>query len=107
MAGRDQAGTIPFECDHSATARLVLRWPPSSTTRAGFDAAWRDQEAWTEGKYAMWDVGKKLGPPSYGPGKPAHTFRRCPFGEVFDMHVPEEVSMHVPHITAAEAVQAQ
>ena len=24
MAGRDQARTIPFGCDHSATARLVL-----------------------------------------------------------------------------------
>jgi hypothetical protein len=43
-----------------------------------------------------------LEPPSYGPGKPAHRFRKCPCGEVFDMHGPEEVLVHVPHITAAK-----
>jgi hypothetical protein len=40
--------------------------------------------------------------PSYGPGKPAHRFRKCPCGEVFDMHGPAEVQVHVPHITAFE-----
>jgi hypothetical protein len=30
--------------------------------------------------------------------------RTCPCGEVFDMHGPKEVFLHVPHITAAEAV---
>jgi hypothetical protein len=34
VAGRDQTRTIPFGCDHSATPRLVLRWPPPSTMRA-------------------------------------------------------------------------
>jgi hypothetical protein len=29
----------------------------------------------------------------------------APCGEVFDMHGPEEVFLHVPHITAAEAVR--
>jgi hypothetical protein len=62
----------------------------SNRTEADFQA-WRDQRDWTERKYAMWDAGKRLEPPSYGPGKPAHTFRRCPCGEVFDMHGPEEV----------------
>jgi hypothetical protein len=31
VAGRDHARTIPFGCDHSATARLVLRWATPST----------------------------------------------------------------------------
>ena len=32
---------------------------------------------------------------------------RTASGSVFDMHGPEEVFVHVPHITAAEAGQAQ
>jgi hypothetical protein len=28
---------------------------------------------------------------------------KCPCGEVFDMHGPEEVLVHLPHITAAVA----
>jgi len=30
-----------------------------------------------------------------------------PANEIFDMHGPEEVFVHLPHITATEAVQAQ
>jgi hypothetical protein len=48
---------------------------------------------------ALWDAGRRLEPPSYGPGEPAHRFQKCPCGEVFDMHGPEAVLMHVPHIT--------
>jgi len=83
--------------------------------RAGFEAAWRvflsnrtevdfhawlDQRDWTERKYALGDAGKRLEPPSYGPGKPASRFMRCPYGEVFDMHGPAEVGVHVPHSEA-------
>jgi hypothetical protein len=32
----------------------------------------------------------------------AHRFRKCPCGEIFDMHGPEAVLVHVPHISAAE-----
>jgi len=92
----------------AARAAFEAAWREYLPRRSEADfQAWRDQEAWTERKYALWDAGKKLEPPSYGPGKPAHTFRKCPCGEIFDMHGPEEVLKHVPHITAAEAVQAR
>jgi hypothetical protein len=35
--------------------------------------------------------GRRLGPPNYGPDKPAHRYRKCRCGQVFDMHGPEEV----------------
>jgi hypothetical protein len=35
-------------------------------------------------------------------GETAHRFRKCPCGEIFDMHGPEAVLVHVPHISAAE-----
>ena len=73
----------------------------SNRTEADFQA-WRDQRDWTARKYALWDAGKRLEPPSYGPGKPAHRFRKCPCGEVFVMHGPEEVFLHLPHVTASE-----
>jgi hypothetical protein len=74
----------------------------SKQTEADFQA-WRDQRDWTERKYALWDAGKRLDPPSYGPGKPCSRFMKCPCGEVFDMRGPAEVMLHVPHISAAEA----
>ena len=74
----------------------------SNRTEADFQA-WRDQRDWTARKYALWDAGKRLEPPSYGPGKPCSRFMKCPCGEVFDMHGPEEVLVHLPHITAAGA----
>jgi hypothetical protein len=75
----------------------------SKRTEADFQE-WRDDRDWTARKYALWDAGRRLEPPSYGPGKPAHRFRKCPCGDVFDMHGPEEVFVHVLHITATEAV---
>jgi hypothetical protein len=86
--------------DFEAAWRVFL----SKRTEADFQA-WRDQRDWTERKYALWDAGKKLEPPSYGPSKPCSRFRKCPCGEVFDMHGPDEVLVHVPHITA-EAMPA-
>jgi hypothetical protein len=70
----------------------------ANRTEADFQT-WRDERDWTERKYALWDAGKHLEPPSHGPGKPCSRFRRCPCGEVFDMHGPDAVLMHVPHIT--------
>jgi hypothetical protein len=58
-------------------------------------------------EYALWDAGKRLEPPSYGPGTPCSRFMKCLCGEIFDMHGPEQVVVHVPHITAAQEVQAQ
>jgi hypothetical protein len=75
----------------------------SNRTEADFQA-WRDQRDWTERKYALWDAGKRLEPPSYGPGKPCSRFMKCPCGEVFDMHGREEVFLHLPHVTATETI---
>jgi hypothetical protein len=66
----------------------------------------RDQRDWTERKYALWDTGTKLEPPSYCPGKPASRFMKCPCSEIFDMRGPAKVVTHVPHITAVEAARA-
>jgi hypothetical protein len=78
----------------------------SKRTEADFQA-WRDQRDWTARKYALWDAGKQLEPPSYGPGKPYSRFMKCPCGEVFDMHCLEENLVHVPHITAMGHGQRQ
>jgi hypothetical protein len=39
----------------------------SKRTEADFQA-WRAQRDWTARKYALWDAGKRLEPPNYGPG---------------------------------------
>jgi hypothetical protein len=105
-------GSDPGECTSGtaasfdeARADFGRAWKVflSKRTEADFQA-WRYQRDWTERKYALWDAGKKLEPPSYGPGKPCSRFRRCPCDEIFDMHGPDEVLVHVPHITAAERV---
>jgi hypothetical protein len=70
----------------------------SNRTEADFQA-WRDEKDWTARKYALWDAGKRLEPPNHGPGKRCSRFMKCPCGEVFDMHGPEAVLVHVPHIT--------
>jgi hypothetical protein len=87
-----------------ARAAFELAWRVFLSKRAEADfQAWRNQRDWTARKYALWDAGKRLEPPSYGPGKPCSRFMKCPCGEVFDMHGPDEVLVHVPHITTAEA----
>ena len=107
-------GSHPGECSggtsasfEEARADFEAAWKVflSKRTEADFQA-WRDQRDWTDRKYALWDAGKKLEPPSYGPGKPASRFMKCPCGEVFDMGGPAEVVLHVPHISAAEASRA-
>jgi hypothetical protein len=99
--GEQQSGTsATFD---EARADFGTAWQVflSKRTEADFQA-WRDERDWTARKYALWDASKRLEPASYGPGKPAHRFRKCPCGEVFDMHSPEAVLVHVPHITAVE-----
>ena len=105
-------GSEPGEvsCDTAATfeearADFERAWQVflSNRTEADFQA-WRDQRDWTERKYALWDAGKRLEPPSYGPGKPCSRFMKCPCGEVFDMHGREEVFLHLPHVTATETI---
>jgi hypothetical protein len=102
-------GSRPSECSSGtaetfdqARAEFEEAWRVflSKRTEADFQA-WRDQHDWTERKYTLWDAGKKLEPPSNGPGIPASRFMKCRCGEIFDMHGPEEVVRHVPHISAA------
>jgi hypothetical protein len=104
--GEQQSGTA--ETFDQARSDFEAAWKVflANRTKADFQA-WRDQRDWTARKYALWDAGKRLEPPSYGPGKPCSRLRKCPCGEIFDMHGPEEVFVHLPHITATEAVQAQ
>jgi hypothetical protein len=98
--GRSPSASATFD---DARADFASAWQVFLSKRIEADFhAWRDQRDWTARKYALWDAGKRLEPPSYGPGKPAHRFRKCHCGEVFDMHGPDEVLVHVPHITAAE-----
>ena len=77
----------------------------SKRTEADFQA-WRDERDWTERKYALGDAGRRLEAPSHRPGKPAHRFRKCPCGEVFDMR-PDAVLMHVPHITETTSIRLE
>ena len=91
---------------HAGTIAIRTASVLSNGTEADFQA-WRDDRDWTARKYAMWDAGKRLEPPSYEPGKPGSRFMKCPCGEIFDMHGPEQVVVHVPHITAAPLVLAR
>jgi hypothetical protein len=102
-------GSHPGECScgtsasfEEARADFETAWTVflSKRTEADFQA-WRDQRDWTERKYALWDAGKRLEPPSYGSGKPCSRFMQCPCGEIFDKRGPEEVVRHVLHISAA------
>jgi hypothetical protein len=57
--------------------------------------AWRDQQAWTEQKYATWKRGERM------PSQKPISLLTCPCGQVFDSQRLEETVVHVPHITAA------
>ncbi len=67
----------------------------SHRTEADFQE-WRDQQAWTARKYAMWAAGEKL------PSQKPNSLMRCPCGETFDSHRLEHTMIHVPHISAME-----
>jgi len=96
--GEHRSNTIAtFE---EARADFERAWLVFLSDRTDTDfQAWRGERDWTERKYALWNAGKRLEPPSYGPGKSCSRFMKCPCGEVFDMRGPDAVLMHVPHIT--------
>jgi hypothetical protein len=79
----DQAKT-----DFEAAWRVFL----SKRTEADFQA-WRDQQEWTEQKYAMWKRGERL------PTQKPNSLMTCPCGQMFDSHRLEDTVIHVPHIT--------
>jgi hypothetical protein len=64
-------------------------------TEADFQE-WRDHRDMTARKYASWKAGERM--PSQRPS----SIMRCACGKAFDSHRPEEVLIHVPHITAAQ-----
>jgi hypothetical protein len=98
--GEDRHGTATTF--HLARDAFEQAWRDYLPKRTSQDfQAWRDHDAHTARKYALWDAGKKLEPPNYGPGRPASRFRKCPCGEVFDMQDLPAVQIHLPHITAA------
>jgi hypothetical protein len=76
--------------DFEAAWRTFL----ASRTEADFQK-WRHARDWHEKKYAMWAAGEKL------PSQKPSSLMRCPCGEVFDSHRPENTMLHVPHISAA------
>jgi hypothetical protein len=100
--GEHTSGSAPtFE---RARADFEEAWKVflSHRTEADFQA-WRDQQAWTTRKYALWDAGKRLPPNEWEPAKPCSAFMKCPCGEIFNSHQLEENLIHVPHISAVEA----
>jgi hypothetical protein len=53
-----------------ARAAFEAAWREFLPRRSECDfQAWRDQEAWTVPKYALWDAGKRLDSSNYKPGK--------------------------------------
>jgi hypothetical protein len=100
-------GSHPGECTGGAAATL-------DEARAAFEAAWRiflgkrteadfqewrDQQEWTERKYAMQTRGERM------PSQKPSPLMTCACGQVFDSHRPEETVVHVLHITGVTAVQ--
>src|SRR5882757_9186587 len=103
--GEHQSGTAATFDEARADFEDAWKVFLSNRTEADFQE-WRDQRDWTARKYALCDAGKKLEPPSYGPGKPCSRFMKCPCGQVFAMYEPAESVLHVPHISAALAAKA-
>jgi hypothetical protein len=92
--GDERYGTAAsFETVRSAFEAAWQEYLPKRS-EADFQA-WRDEEAWTERKYAMRARGERL------PSQMPSSLMRCPCGETFDSHKPECNLIHVPHITAA------
>jgi hypothetical protein len=75
--GEHQSDTAATFEDARADFESAWRVFLSNRTEADFKK-WRDERDWTDRKYALWDAGKRLEPPSHGPGKPCSRFRRCP-----------------------------
>jgi hypothetical protein len=97
--GECRSGTAKSLDEARAEFEAAWRIFLSNRTEADFQE-WRDQRDWTERKYALWDAGQRLEPPSHGPGKPCSRFMKCRCGEIFAMYVPAEAVLHVPHLSA-------
>jgi hypothetical protein len=79
-----------------ARAEFEAAWQLlSRRTEADFQA-WRDDQAGTEEKYAMWERGEKL------PTEIPSSMMRCACGARFDSHRLEKNLVHAPHIYAAQ-----
>jgi hypothetical protein len=98
--GQEEDGTAPsFErarSEFEAAWRFLL----PKLSEPDFQA-WRDQEAWTERKYAMWERGERTR------SQQPSSVMTCPCGETFDSHRLEHTVMHVPHISAFEMARAR
>jgi hypothetical protein len=103
--GEQRTGTAATFDDARAAFEAAWRAYLPLRTEADFKE-WRNDKDRTAHKYAMWDAGKRLEPPSYGPGMPSGRFMKCPCGAIFEMYAPAEALIHVPHITAAERNRA-
>jgi hypothetical protein len=93
--GECRSGTAASLAEARAGFEEAWKVLLAARTEADFQA-WRDQRDWTVRKYALWNAGKRLEPPSYGPGKPCSKFMRCVCREVFAMCDPAESVLHVP-----------
>jgi hypothetical protein len=87
-----------FEAARAAFEAAWREYLPRRT-EADFQA-WRDQGAWTERKYAMWERGEKL------PSQIFSSMMTCRCGVAFDSHDPEGSCVHRGHIYAAQAADA-
>jgi hypothetical protein len=98
-------GSNPRECTNGAAATFdqaradfegAWRIFLANRTEADFQE-WRDQQAPTAWKYAMWAAGQKL------PSQKPNSLMRCPCGGAFDSHDPDGSYDHRGHIYAAQA----
>jgi hypothetical protein len=95
--GENRQGTASsFEAARAAFEAAWQDYLPKRT-EADFQA-WRDQQDWTERKYAMWERGERM------PTQKPNSLMTCPCGQVFDSHRLEKTVVHVPHITASASV---
>jgi hypothetical protein len=98
-------GSHPRECTNGAAATFDLAradfedaWAVFLSKRTDADfGEWRDQQAWTARKYAMWERGELQ------PSQKPNTMMRCPCGETFDSHDPAGSYVHRRHLYAAQA----
>jgi hypothetical protein len=93
--GECTSGTAETFDEARADFEAVWKVFLSNRTEADFQE-WRDQRDWTARKYAIWKAGERM--PSQRPS----SIMRCACGETFDSHRPDEVLIHVPHITATQ-----
>ncbi|MBR0869004.1 hypothetical protein JQ633_01435 [Bradyrhizobium tropiciagri] len=97
--GCDPGQQTSGSADSFGLARTAFEaaWQRLLPTRAEADIqAWRDQQNWTERKFALWTRGERLA------SQQPSSLMRCPCGACFDSHVPAENLIHGPHIYAEQ-----